>query len=368
MKRIFASLLSVCAFVAGLLLTAWLVRCLFPLFDDFVVHQKMVHLKQHIDEYDTLFLGSSRVYHQISPAIFDQATREAGIPTKSLNIGVDALFPPEDSYIAEYVASLRPKNLRWVFVEVSMFLPDWAEKNSDSPRAVYWHDWKRTSMAARDVLQHTKPFEWKKRKKRWKSWQQGVQRAGMQVEMFGRRMTNLGRGGGLIEKLLNAKKSKPIQGFGPAKDGYAPLATSEEKAAVALSNYDKLMATREQNPVEYKALSPVGQENLDRVLKAVRETGATPVLVVSPVLTRMAFVPRNPAKELYLDFADVHTWPELYRKENLYDIGHLSKPGAELYTRYIAESWLAAYGPKKPESAGAVMPTTSTLDARALTP
>lgn len=368
MKRIVVCVLSFSAFIGGLLATAWLLGHLNPNFDEFAIRQKLRHLESNIDEYDTFFLGSSRVYHQISPALFDQITREAGVPTKSLNLGVDGLFPPEDSYVAEYIASLRPKNLRWVFVEVSMFLPDWAEKNSDSPRAVYWHDWTRTSMAVRDILQQTGKFEWKKRNKKWGKWQDGLRRCSLHIQMFARNITNLGRGRGMLADFLTGKKSKLGEGMGRARDGYSPLAPPTEKEAVALKDYDKLFTLRTEKPVEYKALSPVGQENLDRTLKTVRKMGATPVLIVSPVLTRTFLVPRKPSKELYLDFADIHTWPELYRKENLFDSGHLSKPGAELYTRYIAERWLATYGPQKAERTGAGKATTSALDVRPLTP
>ncbi len=69
--------------------TAFLVACIvlhailpFPEIDG-GVSQKFRFFAAHKDEFDTLFIGSSRIYFQISPAIFDRVTRESGLPTHS---------------------------------------------------------------------------------------------------------------------------------------------------------------------------------------------------------------------------------------------------------------------------------------------
>jgi hypothetical protein len=62
--------------------TAFLITCIglrailrFPEIDG-GVSQKFRFFAAHKDEFDTLFIGSSRIYFQISPAVFDRVTRE----------------------------------------------------------------------------------------------------------------------------------------------------------------------------------------------------------------------------------------------------------------------------------------------------
>ena len=73
--------------------TAFLLSCIglrailpFPEIDG-GVSQKFRFFAAHKDEFDTLFIGSSRVYFQISPAIFDRVTRESGMPTTLTIVG-----------------------------------------------------------------------------------------------------------------------------------------------------------------------------------------------------------------------------------------------------------------------------------------
>jgi len=89
----------------GIGAAAFLITCLilrvvlpFPEIDD-GVSQKFRFFAAHKDEFDTLFIGSSRVYFQISPAIFDRVTRASGLPTHSFNFGIGGMYLPETSYL-----------------------------------------------------------------------------------------------------------------------------------------------------------------------------------------------------------------------------------------------------------------------------
>ena len=73
----------------------------FPDIDE--VSQKLHFFEAHKNEFDTVFIGSSRTYHQISPGIFDDVMRENGRPTHSFNFGVDGMNLPESAYLLEQV-------------------------------------------------------------------------------------------------------------------------------------------------------------------------------------------------------------------------------------------------------------------------
>ena len=115
------------------------------------VSQKFRFFAAHKDEFDTLFIGSSRVYFQISPAIFDRVTRESGMPTHSFNFGIGGMYLPETAYLLEQILNLKPRNLRWVFIEYDELQTKWSPENQTSRRALYWADWKRVSLLLRKL-------------------------------------------------------------------------------------------------------------------------------------------------------------------------------------------------------------------------
>src|SRR5437899_5888965 len=86
----------------------------FPEID--VVSLKLRFFRQHRDDFDTVFIGSSRIRHQISPAIFDRTMRQAGLPTRTFNFGINAMRPPEDGYLLEHLLVPKHSTLRCVFI------------------------------------------------------------------------------------------------------------------------------------------------------------------------------------------------------------------------------------------------------------
>src|SRR5688572_12726450 len=66
-----------------------------------IVSAKLEWMRQHGDEFDVLFLGSSRTYHQILPERFEEILGAAGNKVKAFNLGVDGMRPPEDGYVLE---------------------------------------------------------------------------------------------------------------------------------------------------------------------------------------------------------------------------------------------------------------------------
>ena len=122
----------------------------FPQIDG--VSQKLRFFAAHKDEFDTLFIGSSRIYFQISPAIFDGVMRESGSPMRSFNFGIGGMHLPESAYVLEQVLNTKPRNLRWVFIELGELQTKWPHEAAGSRRALYWHDWRRTSLILRKVL------------------------------------------------------------------------------------------------------------------------------------------------------------------------------------------------------------------------
>src|SRR4051794_37782700 len=115
------------------------------------VATKLKYFSEHKNEFDTLFVGTSHFYYGVSPVIFDQTTRAAGLPTHSFNFGVDGMHPPENFYVLEQILKTRPRNLKWVVFELGDVQTKW-DNIFGTERAVYWHDWPRTALTLKKAL------------------------------------------------------------------------------------------------------------------------------------------------------------------------------------------------------------------------
>ena len=152
-KTVFRALTNTAIGATAFLLTCIGLRAILPFPEiDGGVSQKFRFFAAHKDEFDTLFIGSSRVYFQISPAIFDRVTRESGLPTHSFNFGIGGMYLPESAYLLEQILNLKPRNLRWVFIEYDEVQTKWSPENQTSRRALYWADWKRVSLLLRKPM------------------------------------------------------------------------------------------------------------------------------------------------------------------------------------------------------------------------
>ena len=65
---------------------------------------------------------------------------ERTAPTRSYNLGLAGLWPPEDGYLIERTLAGRALPLRFLVVECNPIRLLLAPEYRDTARAVYWHD------------------------------------------------------------------------------------------------------------------------------------------------------------------------------------------------------------------------------------
>ena len=70
---------------------------------------------EHRDSYDLIFIGSSRIYHGISPKLFCEVT---GRSWRGFNLGVDRMRTPACLEVAQRVIALHPAKLKYLFFEL----------------------------------------------------------------------------------------------------------------------------------------------------------------------------------------------------------------------------------------------------------
>jgi hypothetical protein len=300
------------------------------------VSGKLRRFQSSPGEFDTLFVGSSRVYHEISPGIFDDVMRSRDMATRSFNFGIDGMHLPESFYVLDLILKTKPQGLKWVFIEFDdLQVTPWPGYQG-TQRLLYWHDWTRTSLVVRKLL-NLNVYEKPKRK---------IQRAAkywdylsIHLALFSKKFGNAGSISDLIRERLREPES-PGQGqvLGPRGDGYfsgdTQLSGGEKTA------YEQALAGVTE-PVKPRVIDRYADEAYRICAKKVRQSGAIPIFVVTPVVSvsPVRFQDNAPAPGSVLAFNEAKAFPQLYRTNVRINEGHVNKKGAEEFTRLLAEKF-----------------------------
>ncbi len=327
-------ILCVLLFLAGLTGTALLINHRLPLPEILSITEKLHWLKKHGDQYDTLFIGSSRTNRHIRADLFDQYMVAAGHPTHSFNLGVNAMRPPEDNFILEAALAHRQKPLKYVIVESNQIrLDSEADLDATTERKAYWLDPKRYLVIMRRLLEMT-PSEVPSKSSRW----------GMilyDTRRFVNRELNLGRGLELVNahyekspKSLKKKFSADWQGWEYQRQ--QPIKASELKI------FNARMTDLAQTPSVAYLGSPEDQRQLLEKRRLIESHGARMIVYLPPLAHRQRFTPdpKTMGDVPVLNFWDPKLYPEFYDPKLLADSGHFNDVGAELFTKEFARQFL----------------------------
>lgn len=296
------------------------------------VTPKLDYLKSHLGDFDTIFIGSSRIYHGVSPKAFDAAMAAAGSPVRSFNLGVNAMWPPESLHMARALLAMHPPALRRVFLEVALDrgLPDPA---SLTVRDVYFQD---LDEAAAGIQRARLDYKYTpKRDRRDKVWDD-LSRAGT---LFTRNEFNIGR---LIPR--PAFDPEPpgrlaMTMLGPDGDGYYP-----ERQPLTPSSRKRLeegIAAIRARKLKDHPPDPLNMAAYARVRDLMARDGVELTLIAAPVTTREYHASKDaPPGIPILAFDDPDHYPELYTPEHRYDAGHLNDVGALIFSRELAQAYL----------------------------
>lgn len=331
MSTITKNVLCVCVALMAFIATSAVIHALLPPVIPKGVAAKLEFFAQHKDEFDTLLVGTSSIYYSVSPRIFDQTTRENGIPTRSFNFGIDAMHPPENFFVLDQILKTQPRHLKWVFLETAN-LETKLHKVLGTERAVYWHDWTRTALVLRKALNPRGDAKWYVKISRlWLARRDLV----THLTLFAQRFGNVGRGTEFL--FPQDRKAEAVLELGPERDGYrlAGHAMTPEDAASFQKRLAEEIAQARPNP-----LDPCADETYRRYEARLREIGAATVFVVPPLIFQSPVSFRQSQSGPLLSFNDARTYPMLFDTKVRIDDAHLTREGAEEFTRLLAQEFV----------------------------
>ena len=116
------------------------VRAVIPMPAEFGLRAKLDYFEQHADEFDAVFIGSSRVFRDIRPVLLERELKQAGIEFRSFNFGIGGMEDFEADHILRAVLEVAGERLQWVFIEAGRWDPRSEEETVFmSKRFVEWH-------------------------------------------------------------------------------------------------------------------------------------------------------------------------------------------------------------------------------------
>jgi hypothetical protein len=293
------------------------------------ITNKMTFLRSQGPTLDTLFIGSSRFYHGISPKVFDADMAAAGRVTRSFNLGVDDMKPPESLETLERV--LREHRVRCVFLELCRLQIDPRPLDQTTERDVAWHRWKWTEAVLREVPGG--------RRKGLYSGHSGTL-FHIHLRLWLENFFNLGRA--RVWTAPAEPLSQRTFDLGPDGDGYIPRPAVPWKEA---AKFTSLVEQIQRGEAELEwTRDPQFLLLLSEISAECHRHETQLILVIPPTLTSM---PRPPEDIPTLAFNDPRKYPKLFSAAQHSDWEHLAQEGATEFSRALAEEYLVMTDSKR---------------------
>jgi len=346
-----AGLLFVVASLAAAVAVAWLLRGTAPLDTRFPDNDRLAFLLEHAADFDLVFVGNSRIYRGIVPAEFDARLAEHGLSVRSFNLGMPGMRAFEADLAVRYLVREAGHHLKTVVIGPGDFSPKILDWEKGTRRTTAWHTGSQTAAVLGSTWELELPAS------------ERADLARRHLGYFLRREANHGEGARMLvswigdSRLTEAEETliRRDAGF-QGLDGLTnPVIVDRrrrfEAGRAAFSRQVERNAARRRG-----FAAPVRRSlaTLVRLGQAVRSGGPEPVLLYGPGRGHYARVTAEQAGGLpFLSFDDPSRYPELFDPDLRFDSSHLSRAGASVYTRLLADAMVPVLAAQE-EAAGAL--------------
>ncbi len=309
-----------------------------PYFGNRYYDAKYRYFKEHRDEYNTVIFGSSRSYRQINPEIFDKLLQENGF--KTFNLASPSTFNPEIYQLYDDFLNDTPKgNCKCAIIEL-LPLNIIDERNIKTAKNNYWIDIAHLLFALRYNFA------------RKISWERKIDRSLSYLASYFYKLMDTSK----FETLLLRNDNDEENLIGKRKDGYYSLEKQMEdiggdnplkkRRKLFLKNTKALDIRIERSKAEmnkYQREKNVNRVHLEKLLSIIDRSEKKGIHVIYFIPPRLVnYAELLPLKyclpqDRLIDVTNALKYPNLYRVEYSFDIGHLNDKGADFLTEAVAE-------------------------------
>ncbi|MCW3082643.1 MAG: hypothetical protein JWP12_9 [Bacteroidetes bacterium] len=298
--------------------------------------KKYTYYKQHSAQYNAVVFGSSRMFRQVNPDVLDSVLGAYHFST--YNLGAPATFNPEEYFLYEQLLEEDHAHLKYAFLELQP-LNKISELNVDSKRNYYWMNFKYLRFATQYILRSNDSAALKKQ----------------QIDAYCQSYVNNKFDFSGVLTLF--KKKENSAATDATKNGFYSLndemndTPGEDEFSFRLNAFLKdttvLNERRKGSEQAFSKKLIAAEANvchmnkLKKLIAKSEEAGIHLFFVMPPKLNAADYAALLPIMQQLpeanvIQLADVKTFPQLYLASNSFDIGHLNKKGAAVFSALLA--------------------------------
>lgn len=341
MKKVFWKI-SIYSIIIGVLLQ--LVELTVPFYwGDTVLNAKMEFLEDKRAEYNVFFMGSSRIYRQIIPQIFDKNCK-----TKSFNLGSPATGNPELHYLTDNFVNHRAEKPTYLFLDYVSIVRI-TDINWGTTKAKYHLNFFGLKLFFQDLLD--KPFTQK--------YDYYLNNIKNYLRSFAEKSLKIGYRKDLIK--FFTKEDYNYLSLVNNQQGYLSfeyeLANStKHRKKTLMARHNRFLKGKKRNLVNINERAKVYSRDLQianlgtlyhthlkeiqqLIEKAKHNNYHIIITCIPPGTPFLKAIVNNLPEDHKLDLFDPEKYQDLFKEEVHFDDGHLNEEGAYKLTEYLAEEF-----------------------------
>lgn len=302
--------------------------------------------------YDTFFVGSSRIYRQLNPIVFDSIVPNV----RSFNLGYAATFNPETYYLLDGFLNDDQFAVKNLFIELQPIIRI-SKVNNHTRRMKYFVSPKIFGLLSKHFLSspnYSIRVKIKTIKAYFISLIENLFNVGLLKDNYN-----------YFNRLADFQSKGEYYRLGTQKRGFLSLEKQlelypnkhlkerkiefEKDNSVAEERKMQLLSTIENDA--FQKLNKSHLNYINRLLELGDKKNIKIIFVLPPKMSNSSFKQIFPIfKEIpspnKINLADPRVFPDFYRVENSFDVGHLNDVGSNLFTKALSVKFLEIDVPK----------------------
>lgn len=298
---------------------------------------RLAWFREHADEFDILFFGSSISYQNVNLPMFEDELRRRGYAARTFTFGMGAADMHQIDWCLRAAFRMRPDRVKYVFIDLRPFELDVPERYRLTPPMIRWHDLRATRMALRTVkLADASLYE------------KRAARRSHKMHFITKYFP-----AGMFIAPPDQFKEEEGGAFDPANGGYqrydpesARYRQTYKAFEAELPRYFEELERKRRRGNSPILIEHYNIEGLRSQIEFIRSHGATPIYWTAPSLHEYEFVDMLEGKgelPVVLRFDDPDSFGEFYELDLRLDRFHLTNEGTDLFTPLLARAFLDAF-------------------------
>jgi hypothetical protein len=302
-----------------------------------VMTDKLQWYREHKEDFDVIFIGTSRVLYNVLPKEFDRRLKQGGAPLRSFNFGIYQAGIIEEQQLVDAILAAGSKRLKYVIIEPQNKLEYWKDASARIVQA-------STFRVISGILGAAWASEFTPLEK--------LKISSDYIRLGLSRAVNLT----LLSDIFNRTilETGDPKGFylGPESDGYVPIDAGKANASLREVHDEFLRHTRDYLDLVKESAEPrCGNKQgtfefyyTTRLAKQLKENGLKVVYLLPPVpfygLRALFSCLPGLSTDPVIALDDPGKFPSLYSPDHRYDFNHMTPEESVEGSTILADQFL----------------------------